>query len=75
MTQNGDKDSERVWRDPSGRVLDCEDKTKLLDERLAELETLAQDTFADGILIGVDEKQLRASLAQIMERLRNPWRR
>ncbi|MGR4000419.1 MAG: hypothetical protein OD811_01300 [Alphaproteobacteria bacterium] len=66
--------SGEVWRDSSGEALDCEDKILLLNARLEEIESLAQDTFADGLLMGVDEGQLRSAFTMLAGRLRNPWR-
>ena len=63
------------WRDSSGQLLDCEDKIALLNERLQEIESLAQDTFADGLLMGVDESQLRSVFARLVGHLRDPWRK
>lgn len=52
----------QVWRTPEGELLSCEEKIKLLNENLEELQTLMRDAVEEGILMGGDEEQLRATL-------------
>ena len=58
-----------VWRDKQGAPLDCADKLRLLNASLAELRVLAQESYADGLLMGVAEPQLRAAFAEILAAL------
>lgn len=64
-----------VWRTPEGEPVSCVEKIKVLNENLAELRTLAQDALEDAVLIGVDERQVRAVLAEIVGGLVNPYGR
>lgn len=64
-----------VWRTPEGEPVSCVEKIKVLNENLAELKTLAQDAFEDAVLIGVDERQVRAVMADIIGGLVNPYRK
>ena len=38
-----------------------------------ELQSMAQDAFEDGILMGVSEEQLRESLVNMIMQLKNPY--
>lgn len=63
-----------VWQQPDGRPLSCREKIKVLNENLMELRDMAQDALEDGILMGGDEAQLRAVLADMMASLENPYK-
>ena len=71
-SQNQPKNQE-PWRDKSGKALDCQDKLELLEQRLAEVRTMAGETLADGLLLGVEEAQLRQALRETTDRLPNPF--
>ena len=64
-----------VWRTPEGEAVSCVEKIKVLNENLEELRSLAQDALEDAVLMGVDERQIREVLAQIVGGLVNPYRR
>ena len=64
-----------VWHTPEGEPVSCVEKIKILNENLAELRELAQDALEDGVLMGCDEAQLRAVLAEIIGGLVNPYRK
>ena len=64
-----------VWRTPEGEPVSCVEKIKVLNENLAELRGLAQDALEDAVLMGCDESQIRAVLADIVGGLVNPYRR
>jgi hypothetical protein len=63
-----------VWRTPEGEPVSCVEKIKVLNENLAELRELAQDALEDAVLMGCDEAQVRAVLADIVGGLVNPYR-
>jgi hypothetical protein len=63
-----------VWRTPEGEPVSCVEKIKVLNENLAELRDLAQDALEDAVLMGADEKQVRAVLAGLIASLVNPYR-
>jgi hypothetical protein len=64
-----------IWRTPEGEKLACVEKIKVLNENLAELRSLAQDALEDAVLMGGDERQIRAVLADIVSALVNPYRK
>jgi hypothetical protein len=66
---------ETVWLTPEGEKLSCVEKIKVLNENLAELRQMAQDALEDAVLMGGDERQLRAVLHRLVDGLENPYRK
>jgi hypothetical protein len=64
---------EPVWRSPQGEVVSCVEKLKVLRENLEEIRQLCQDALEDAVLMGCDEAQFRAVLADLVQRLQNPY--
>ena len=64
-----------VWRTPEGEPVSCVEKIKVLNENLAELKGLAQEALEDAVLMGCDERQVRAVLAGIVAGIINPYRK
>ena len=64
-----------VWRQPDGKPLSCVEKIKVLNENLAEIRQLAQDALEDGLLMGGSEEQLRSVLRDLIDGLKNPYRK
>lgn len=64
-----------VWVDAQGKPLSCRDKIKVLNENLTEIHELAQDALEDGLLMGADEAQLRATLEELVHSLVNPYKK
>jgi hypothetical protein len=65
---------ETVWRSPSGEVVSCVEKLKVLRENLEEIQQLCQDALEDAVLIGCDERQFKQVLANLVQLLENPYR-
>ena len=63
----------RIWRTPEGEKLSCVEKIKVLEENIAELRQMAQDALEDAVLMGGDERQLRAVLHELVDGLENPY--
>ena len=66
--------SETVWRSPSGEVLSCVEKLKVLRENLEEIQQICQDALEDAVLMGCDESQFRQILGRLVEQIENPYR-
>ena len=65
---------ETVWRSPSGEVLSCIEKLKVLRENLEEIQQTCQDALEDAVLMGCDESQFRQILGRLVEQIENPYR-
>lgn len=61
------------WRAPSGEVIACVEKLKVLRENLEEIQQLCQDALEDAVLMGCDEHQFRAVLVDLIAKLQNPY--
>ncbi len=64
---------EPVWRSPSGEIIACVEKLKVLRENLEEIRQVAQDALEDAVLMGCDARQFRTVLADLVARLENPY--
>jgi len=65
---------EPVWRSPSGEVVSCLEKLKVLRENLEEIQQLCQDALEDAVIMGCDEKQFRSVLAELVQKIENPYK-
>ena len=63
-----------TWRQPDGKALSCVEKIKVLNENLAEIRQMAQDALEDAVLMGCDDGQFRAVLAELVKTLENPYK-
>jgi hypothetical protein len=63
-----------VWRSPSGEIVSCIEKLKVLRENIEEIQRLCQDALEDAVLLGCDERQFRQVLVDLVQQLKNPYR-
>ena len=66
-------DTEIIWRSPTGEIVACVEKIKVLRENLEEIQSVCQDALDDAILMGCDEQQFRDVLKRIVDRLHNQY--
>jgi len=64
---------ETLWRSPSGEIVSCVEKLKVLRENLEEIQQLCQDALEDAVLMGCDERQFKQVLGNLVEQLENPY--
>jgi Mor family transcriptional regulator len=62
-----------IWRSPSGDVIACLEKNKVLQENLVEIRQVCQDAFEDAVLMGCDEQQIRAVFIELMNNLESAY--
>jgi len=65
---------ETVWLSPSGDVVACVEKLKVLRENLEEIQQLCQDALEDAVLMECDEQQFKQVLTNLVQQLENPYR-
>ena len=65
---------ETIWRSPSGEVVSCIEKLKVLRENLQEIQQICQDALEDAVLMGCDESQFRQILGRLVQQVENPYR-
>ena len=62
-----------IWRSPTGEVVACVEKNKVLSENMEEIRQICQDALEDAVLMGCDEQQFRAVLTDLVQTLKNPY--
>ena len=60
-----------LWRSPSGEVVACVEKLKVLKENLEEIQQLCYDALEDAVLMGCDEQQFKQVLTKLVQLLEN----
>ena len=66
-------DSQTIWRSPTGEVVACVEKNKVLSENMEEIRQVCQDALEDAVLMGCDEQQFRTILTDLVNALENPY--
>ncbi len=61
------------WRSPTGEIIACVEKLKVLRENLEEIQCLCQDALDDAVLMGCDEHQFRSVLVDLIGQLKNTY--
>jgi len=62
-----------IWRSPSGEVIACVEKNKVLQENLVEIRQICQDAMDDAVLMGCDEQQVRAVFTELIASLETSY--
>jgi hypothetical protein len=62
-----------IWRSPTGEVIACVEKNKVMQENLVEIRQICQDALEDAVLMGCDEQQVRTVFAELIASLKNPY--
>jgi hypothetical protein len=55
-----------IWRSPTGNVIACAEKNKVMRENLEEIRIACQDALDDAVLMGCDEQQFRRVLTELI---------
>ncbi|WP_395022850.1 hypothetical protein [Dongia sp.] len=72
---DGKEFSPPTWKQPDGKPVSCLEKIKVLNQNIEEIRGLAQDALEDAVLMGCDEAQIRAVFNDMLEGLKNPYRK
>ena len=62
-----------IWRSPTGEVIACVEKNKVLQENLVEIRQICQDALEDAVLMGCDERQVRAVFTELIANLESSY--
>ena len=62
-----------TWHKTDGTPVSCTEKVKVMNENYLELQQMLQDAFEDGLLMEIDEPQLRLALQNLIDGLKNPY--
>lgn len=61
------------WCKSDGSLVSCTEKIKVMNENYQELSQMLQDAFEDGLLMEIDETQLRQAFQALIDALKNPY--
>ncbi len=62
-----------IWKTPKGEIISCVEKIKVMQQNIDEIQSLVQDAFDDGVLMGIDPIQLRDFFIQLMSNIENKY--
>lgn len=63
------------WVEPDGTPISCEEKLKVLNENLEELQQYYQDALEDAVLMGCDETRVREIFRAALNNVKNPYKK
>ncbi len=61
-------ETSRRWLDRQGNPLDCYEKIKVLEQALAEIETLINEAEEDARIMGADDGQVQKAIREMLAR-------
>ncbi len=64
-----------IWIRKDNSIVSCTEKIKVMKENFDELKQLAQDAFEDGLLMEVSDEQLKKTLHELVNELKNPLKK
>ena len=70
-----DKTTWPKWVRDDQSVVSCTEKVKVMTENFDEIKQIAQDALEDGLLMEVNESQMRTALHALVDALINPYKR
>jgi len=62
-----------TWLRDDKSVVACTEKIKVMQENFEEIQQMMQDAFEDGLLMEVNETQMREALKHLVDALVNPY--
>ena len=64
-----------TWLRDDNSIVACTEKIKVMQENFEEIQQMMQDAFEDGLLMEVNEAQMRETLKLVVEQLINPYQK
>ena len=61
------------WKRPSGRVLACIEKNKVMDENFEEIKGMLKDALDDAILMGCSEASFKKAYLEMISELHSEY--
>ena len=62
-----------TWLRDDKSIVACTEKIKVMQENFEEIQQMMQDAFEDGLLMEVNEAQMRETLSKMVDALTNPY--
>jgi hypothetical protein len=67
-----DNQNKIEWTEPDGTPISCEEKLKVLNENIDEIQQVCQDALEDAVLMGCDEARVRKIFDDVVSSVKNP---
>ena len=64
------KKNKYIWLNKSQEIISCDEKLKILNENILELENNFQNIFDDAVIMGCDEKDFKKKVINIVNNLK-----
>jgi hypothetical protein len=64
-----------TWVRDDKSIVACTEKIKVMQENFDEIAQMLQDAFEDGLLMEVNEAQMREALLTLVDELKNPYKK
>ena len=61
----------KYWIGKNKEKISCKEKIKVLNSNIDELQEMISEIYDEAILIGIDEKQLKDVLFEIIKNMKN----
>ena len=61
------KGNQYIWKTKSKEMISCDEKLKILNENLIEIESLCQSAMDDAILMGCDEEDFKSKVIEVIK--------
>ena len=61
------KGNKYIWKTKTKEIISCDEKLKILNENLVEIENLCQGAMDDAILMGCDEKDFKSKVIEVIK--------
>ena len=61
------KINQYIWKTKSKEIISCDEKLKILNENLNEIESLCQSAMDDAILMGCDEEDFKSKVIELIK--------
>ena len=71
MTKKNKNKNWPVWKRDDDTIVSCTEKIKVMGDIFDEIQQIVQDAFEDGLLMEVQDGQMRETLRYIINNLHN----
>ena len=61
----------KYWIGKNNEKISCKEKIKILNSNIDDLQEMISEIYDEAILIGIDEKQLKDVLFEIIKNMKN----
>ena len=72
MTKKNKNKNWPVWKRDDDTIGSCTERIKVMGDNFDEIQQIVQDAFEDGLLMEVQDGQMRETLRYIINNLHNP---